>query len=129
MEPEGRLLPDSKLERVRWELSREERLVYAATSKEERLWTPCSGSNATESASELLRVWVSMCVCKSVFVLIRDQARTCRFHEHAAPDISAQGRGRSVLEAWVYETTWCFAACSPALARCQLMVQHVVQDL
>ena len=27
MEPEGRLLPDSKLERVRWELSREERLV------------------------------------------------------------------------------------------------------
>ena len=50
MEPEGRLLPDSKLERVRWELSREERLVYAATSKEERLWTPCSGSVAMVSA-------------------------------------------------------------------------------
>ena len=28
----------------------------------------------------------------------------------------------------MYETTWCFAACNPALVRCQLMVQHVVQD-
>jgi hypothetical protein len=27
IEPDGRLLPDSKLQRVRWELSREERLV------------------------------------------------------------------------------------------------------
>lgn len=50
MEPEGWLLPDSKLERVRWELSKEERLVYAATSKEERLWMPCSSSIVEQSA-------------------------------------------------------------------------------
>ena len=43
MEPDGRLLPDSKLERVSRALSKDDRLLHACALKEEWLWALCRG--------------------------------------------------------------------------------------